>query len=125
MRPRVLLVDDDSSVRLTLQAVLEHNGFEVEAASSAAQACWLLERSIFQIVVTDVRMENETSGLEVIRVAREQSYKPATAVLTAYPPKDDRWRAESVGSLLVKPISTPQLLRQLEALLRNPQPPRT
>jgi DNA-binding response OmpR family regulator len=126
MPPRVLLVDDDSSVLLTLKAVLELNGFEVETAASADQACALLRASAFQIVLTDVRMENESSGLEVIQAAQQQSYRPVTAVLTAYPPKDDRWRSAKVSSFFLKPISTRELVTQLDALLRSwksAQPP--
>lgn len=124
MPRRVLLVDDDPSVLLTLKAVLELNAFEVETATSVAEACLCLNSAEFQIVITDVRMEGESSGLEVIRAARRQAYRPATAVLTAYPPKDQRWRVEDVGSILVKPISTYELVGQLEALLqRRLQPP--
>ena len=127
MARRVLLVDDDPSVLLTLKAVLELNAFEVETASSVEEACLQLTSSVFQIVITDVRMERECSGLEVIRAARRQAYQPATAVLTAYPPKDKHWRGEGVGSILVKPISTYELVDQLEALLQRRQdtaPPR-
>ena len=125
MPRRVLLVDDDPSVLLTLKAVLELNAFEVETATSAEEACLHLSASVFQIVITDVRMESESSGLEVIRAAHRQAYRPETAVLTAYPPKDDRWRGEGVGSILVKPISTYELVGQLEALLqrRHQTPP--
>lgn len=125
MQRRVLLVDDDPSVLLTLKAVLELNAFEVETATSAEEACLQLSASVFQIVITDVRMESESSGLDVIRAARRQAYRPATAVLTAYPPKDERWRGEDVGSILVKPINTYELVVQLEALLqrRHQTPP--
>jgi DNA-binding response OmpR family regulator len=119
MPPRVLLVDDDQAVLLTLRAVLELNGFEVETAASADQACALLQASTFQIVMTDVRMENESSGLDVIHAAQQQSYRPVTAVLTAYPPKDDRWRTANVSSFFLKPISTRELVAQLGALLRS------
>jgi len=119
MLPRMLLVDDDPSVLLTLKAVLELNGFEVETAASADQACALMKASTFHIVMTDVRMENESSGLDVIRAAHQQSYQPVTAVLTAYPPKDDRWRSVNVSSFFLKPISTRELVAQLGALLRS------
>jgi DNA-binding response OmpR family regulator len=121
MARRILLVDDDSSVLLTLKAVLELNGFEVETAGSAEEACIRLKASVFEIVITDVRMETESSGLEVIRAAHSQRYRPATAVLTAFPPRDERWRSQGVGSILVKPIRTRDLVGQLEALLQRQQ----
>ena len=69
------------------------------------------------MVITDMRMESETSGYEVIRAARSQAYNPATAILTAYPNLGGNWKSEGAESLLVKPMNTKDLLRQLEALL--------
>jgi len=69
------------------------------------------------MVITDMRMESETAGYEVIRAARQQSYDPATAILTAYPSIDEEWQSRGAQSLLVKPVNTPELLRQIETLI--------
>jgi DNA-binding response OmpR family regulator len=117
MKRRILVVDDDMAVVLTLKAVLELSGFEVETAGSVPQAVERMESSVYQMVITDLRMETEESGLEVIRAARQQSYDPATALLTAYPPDEQNWQQGNAESLLVKPMGTKELIRQLEALL--------
>ena len=115
IKRRILLVDDDAAVLLTLKAVLELNQFEVDTAASAAEAIKKLASSFYHMVITDARMDSETAGLEVIRAARNQPYQPATALLTAYPPSDGDWH--EAQSLLVKPVGTQDLLRQIEALL--------
>lgn len=118
MKRRILLADDELAILLTLKAILEVNGFEVETASSAREAKEKLRRSAFDMVITDMWMENETSGLEVIRAARRQPYNPATAILTAYPNLGAGQKKEDgPESLLVKPMNTGDLLRQIEALL--------
>jgi DNA-binding response OmpR family regulator len=117
MKRRILLVDDDLAVLLTLKAVLELHGFEVETAASTTEAFSRLESGVYHMVISDLRMETEEAGLEVIRAARRQSYKPATALLTAYPPNGEHWSAEHSESLLVKPLGTSDLVRQVEALL--------
>ena len=117
MKRRILLVDDDIAVLLTLKAVLELNEFEVHTATSAAEAIEKLAAGVYQMVITDSRMETEDAGFHVIRAARRQSYNPATALLTAYPPDDGQWKREGAQSLLVKPMGTQDLLRQIEALL--------
>ena len=117
MKRRILLVDDDTSVLLTLRAVLELHHYEVETASSSAEACAKLANGEYEIVVTDVRMETEDAGFEVVRTARKQRYCPVTAILTAYPLSEQICRQEQVQSMLVKPIGTTDLVRQLEALL--------
>src|SRR5208337_378498 len=135
MKRRILLVDDDLAVLLTLKAVLELHGFEVDTAASSAEAFARMEAGVYQMVISDLRMETEEAGLEVLRAARRQAYDPATALLTAYPPSGEHWRRqngrgtnkeesrnehqieESADSLLIKPLGTSDLLRQVEALL--------
>ena len=117
MKRRILLVDDELAILLTLKAILEMNGFEVETASSSHEAVQKLENAVFQMVITDMRMETETAGYDVIRAAKQQPYNPATSILTAYPSLGSDWKSKGAQSLLVKPVNTQDLLRQIEALL--------
>ena len=117
MKRRILLVDDELPILLTLKAVLEINGFEVVTAASAREAEAKLRSGVYHMVITDMRMETETSGYDVIRIAREQEYNPATAILTAYPALGSDWQSRGAESLLVKPQGTEDLLRQIEVLL--------
>jgi len=117
MKRRILVVDDELAILLTLRAILEMNGFEVETAASANEAEKKLSANAFHMVITDMRMENETSGYDVIRAARQQAYNPATAILTAYPSLGTDWHSHGAESLLVKPMNANDLLRQIEVLL--------
>lgn len=117
MKRRILLVDDELAILLTLKAILEMHGFEVETAASAKEAEQKLDRSSYHMVITDMKMEKDTSGYDVIRAAKRQEYNPATAILTAYPTLGTEWKNEGAQSLLVKPVGTEDLLRQIEALL--------
>jgi DNA-binding NtrC family response regulator len=121
MKRRILLVDDDATVLLTLKAVLELNQFEVQTAASASEAVEKLGAGVYEMVITDSRMETDDAGFHVIRAAQQQNYHPATALLTAYPPRNLDWKRDGVHSLLVKPIGTQDLLRQIEALLVQQQ----
>ena len=116
MKRRILLVDDDVTVLLTLKAVLELNQFDVQTAGSAAEAVQKLASGTYEMVITDSRMETDDAGFHVIRAARQQLYNPATALLTAYPPRNFDWKQDGAQSVLVKPIGTQDLLRQIEAL---------
>ncbi|HEX3435824.1 MAG TPA: response regulator [Pseudacidobacterium sp.] len=117
MKRRILLVDDELAVLLTLKAVLEFNGFEVETAASAREAKSKIKNGEFHMVITDMRMESESSGREVVQVAKKASYKPAVAMLTAFPQSDSELEDHGADEMLVKPMNTQDLLVQIEALL--------
>ncbi len=118
MKRRILLVDDELAILLTLRAILEMNGFEVETASSGGEAIAKLQNGgQYHMVITDLKMETEAAGQDVIRVAKQLEHRPAVAVLTAFPTLGSGWKGEGADSMLVKPMNTGDLLRQIEVLL--------
>lgn len=116
---RVLLVDDEVPVLLTMKAVLEISGFDVDTATSAREGQIRIKKNEYQMIITDMRMESDAAGREVIQAARTAPYHPAVALLTAYPIADDDWQEMGADKMLVKPMQTAQLIRQLEKLLDN------
>ncbi len=119
MKRRILLVDDEVAVLLTLKAVLEISGFDVDTAASAREGKSKLRAGEYHMIITDMRMESEAAGAEVITAARSASYHPAVALLTAYPLADDDWQALGADRMLVKPMHTRILLQQIENLLAS------
>ena len=117
MKRRILLVDDEVAVLLTLKAVLEISGFDVDTAASAREGKSKLRSHEYHMVITDMRMENDASGAEVIEAARSASYHPAVALLTAYPLADEDWQSMGADKMLVKPTHTRVLLEQIEKML--------
>ena len=118
MKRRILLVDDELAILLTLRAILEMNGFEVETAASGPEAITKLQNgSAYHMVITDLKMETETAGYDVIRAAKQMPSSPAVAILTAFPSLGSGWKNEGADSMLVKPMNTEDLLRQIEVLL--------
>ena len=119
MKRRILLVDDEVAILLTLKAVLEISGFEVETAASAREAKTKLKTRSYEMVITDMRMESDEAGREVILAARTAAYHPAVALLTAFPVSDDDWQDMGADKMLVKPMQVPVLIKQLEKLLET------
>ena len=114
---RVLLVDDEVPVLLTMKAVLEISGFDVDTATSAREGKSRIQKNEYQMIITDMRMESDAAGREVIQAARTAAYHPAVALLTAYPMADEDWQDMGADKMLVKPMQTAQLIKQLERLL--------
>jgi DNA-binding response OmpR family regulator len=117
IKRRILLVDDELAILLTLKAILEINGFEVETAASAKEAKLKIRANTYHMVITDMRMESDTAGTEVVRAAKKAAYAPAVAMLTAFPLPGSEWQQDGADEMLVKPMNTSDLVRQLEALL--------
>ncbi|WP_433967554.1 response regulator [Tunturiibacter gelidiferens] len=119
MRRRILLVDDEVAVLLTLKAVLEISGFDVDTAASAREGVSKLHTREYQMLITDMRMEHDVAGIEVIKAARSANYHPAVALLTAFPVADEDWQEMGADQLLVKPMHTRILLQQIEDLIAS------
>jgi CheY-like chemotaxis protein len=107
----VLLVDDDVASRLTLQTVLRAAGYNVDVASSAAEAIEKLDAKKYVLVLSDLGVDSSHEDQDVLAYARCKDYKPATAAVTAYhgskPLPDARQAdvvvgAEDVPGLLAK-----------------------
>jgi DNA-binding response OmpR family regulator len=116
MKRRILLVDDEVAVLLTLKAVLEISGFDVDTATSAREGKSRIRHREYEMVITDMRMEDEQAGAEVISAAKQAPYNPAIALLTAFPVDDEALSSMGADKMLVKPMHTRILLQQLESL---------
>jgi two-component system, NtrC family, response regulator PilR len=83
MKTRILIVDDELSMREFLSILVEREGYETVAAADAEQALLLLETSLFDLVISDVQMPG-LNGIELL--GRIKAMAPDTAVLmmTAY-----------------------------------------
>jgi len=113
---RVLLLEDDVTARLTLQAILEASGYAVDSAASAPEALDKLERAQYALVLCGMREEDRDECRCVINHARAQDYKPATAYLTASAGLNRRPKS---GRLLIEPQDVPALLTKIADLLAD------
>jgi len=75
---RLLIVEDDASVRSTMVTCLELEGYNVDAVSSTHEAIRKLESESYPIVISDIYLDEKT-GIEVLHTARRQN--PACAVI--------------------------------------------
>jgi DNA-binding NtrC family response regulator len=80
---RILLVDDEASIRLTLGALLERTGYDVTSAESGEQAVQLLERQPFDLLLTDLMMPG-IDGMQVVAAARQRQPNVTAIVLTGH-----------------------------------------
>lgn len=116
-RVGVLFVDDEPAIRALFRTILELQGYRTTCASSAREACALLSRLHFDLVITDMHMEDSTSGRQVIAAALGQLPRPAIVILTAYVMRDDEWRETGADELFVKGTDVLTITGRLRQLL--------
>jgi CheY-like chemotaxis protein len=114
-----LLVDDDSAVLTTLKSIFEMQRFTVSTAISAGDAVRMLEQSSFDLVVTDMRMETETAGFEVVRYAKSTTRRPVIILLSAYPIPASEWRKAGADAMFMKGGGIYRMLDDIERLVRT------
>lgn len=116
---KLLLVDDEPSILTTLRMIFKSESFDVETASSSKAAKAALVQTLFDVVVTDLSMENATAGYEVVHAAQTQTRKPAVLVLSGFPELLDEWQAEGADAGLQKPTDVTELLETIHRLVKN------
>jgi DNA-binding response OmpR family regulator len=109
---RVLLMEDDVTARLALQAVLQASGFAVDSAASVPEAMDKLEKRQYELVLCGADTREECR--RVVSHARAQDYKPATAYLTT---SGTESKVPKSGRLLIEPLEIPDLLTKIADLL--------
>ena len=119
-KPRVLVVDDESSVLLTYRLILEQQGYEVTAAISSQEAKAAIAQKDFDLVLCDYSLEQQHTGFEVIAAARAKQPKVPSILLTGYATVEttEQARKDEIG-VLFKPIDIAEFLSATSSLLRN------
>jgi two-component system response regulator MprA len=117
---RVLVVDDDHSLRRMLERSLLAEGFAVQAVADGGAALAAIERSAPDLVVLDVGLPG-MDGLAVCRRLRDKGFGLPVLMLTARDAVADRVAGLDVGAddYLVKPFATEELVARLRALMRR------
>jgi len=123
---KVLLVDDDESVRALTGTVLVGHGFEVVAASCVTEALRLIATESFDVLVTDLNMPNPGDGFTVLTAMRHSQPEALIFLVSGYPDVDRAMAtiALQADEIITKPfeIATLTALIREKMLSRKPAP---
>jgi DNA-binding response OmpR family regulator len=117
---RVLVVDDEENVRVTTAAILEQEGYEVATASDGREALALAARGHFDLVLTDLRMD-DMDGSTLLHELQQRHPSVVTIVLTGYASIESSIDAlrQGVYDYLVKPCMIEDLKRTVGRALEH------
>ena len=121
---RVLVIDDDETVRAAMAEVLTSWGAWVEVAESVEQAMVLLQRFVPQVVVADYRLRGHHNGRDALAQVRDRMgwHVPGIIVTGDTGPERLREAHAAHALLLHKPVPALQLKQALSQCLTEPQP---
>jgi two-component system, OmpR family, alkaline phosphatase synthesis response regulator PhoP len=121
MGQRVLLVEDEQGLVVTLRDRLASEGYEVRDAGDGAAGFRLAVEQSFDLIILDIMLPKK-DGLAVCRDLRARGVSAPVLMLTARGELTDRVTGLKIGAddYLVKPFEMPELLARVEALLRRP-----
>jgi two-component system alkaline phosphatase synthesis response regulator PhoP len=120
MEPRILLVEDDPGLRLTLTHRLDSEGYKVQTAADGEDGLAQATEGGFDLVILDVMLPRK-SGFDVCRDLRQRGVGTPVLMLTARHQVVDRVVGLKLGAddYLAKPFEMAELLARVEARLRR------
>ena len=120
MTPRVLLIEDEAGLRLTLTDRLTSEGYAVDSASDGDSGLERASSGAYDLIVLDVMLPR-MNGFDVCREARRRGVAAPILMLTARGQVVDKVVGLKLGAddYLTKPFEMPELMARLEALLRR------
>lgn len=120
MKGRILIVDDTPATLELLQRNLISWGYTVHMASNVAGALKVLEHTVIDLVITDLKMPG-LSGVHLVRHVRENFSDMAVMIITGYPSVKGAVEVIKTGAedYLVKPFTDEELLSAVEQTFRN------
>jgi YesN/AraC family two-component response regulator len=118
---KLLLVDDEANIRLTLGTILQMRGFEVKTASTVAEALTAMQEEQYDVLVSDLNVGEPYDGFTIASAMRRIHPKVATVMITGYPAFDAALESirQQVDDYLIKPTDVDDLVSRIEAKLQD------
>ncbi|MFL6437760.1 MAG: response regulator [Terriglobales bacterium] len=122
-KTRVLFVDDEAAIRMTLPAILQQHGFEVSVAASVPEALDIMSHQKFDVLLTDLNIGAPADGFTLVSAMRRIQPTAATFILTGYPDFQTALEAirKQVDDYFTKPADIPAMVATLREKVRRPR----
>jgi len=119
---RILLIDDDETVRESHEAALKANGYLVDVAANGKEAIAKSKAILYDLALVDLRLP-DMDGIELLTTMREAVPKMAKIIITGYPSVENAIAAVNRGAdaYIVKPYTMQDLLEKVKEQLQKQQ----
>jgi len=96
-KSRILVVEDEKNLREVLRILLEGEGYQVDLAGDGAEGLGLLERDVFDLIITDIKMPG-ADGFQILRKSQEVTPEPLVIMTTAFGTTESAVEAMKLGA---------------------------
>jgi two-component system alkaline phosphatase synthesis response regulator PhoP len=116
---RILLVDDDETILIPFQHILQDEGYQVDTASNGHEALEKAGETEYQMMISDIKLP-DVQGIEVAGKIREQYMDIRLIIITGFPDLADSIETIDLGidEILIKPIKPDELLRAVKEAIQ-------
>ncbi len=117
---RILIIDDDENIRKVLQAILEDEGYFVEATDAAKKGIEKTEKGFYNLALIDVRLPDR-EGIELLTKLRDTKPKMRKIIVTRYPTLQNAVGAVNKGAdaYVMKPFDVEKILLTIKEQLKK------
>lgn len=117
---RILVVDDEESIRRTISITLEHAGYVVDTAENGKEAVRKSEASFYNLALIDLRLP-DMEGTELLTALNKTTPGIVKIILTGFPALENAVRAinNGVDAYLIKPVDAKELIRVIKEQLEK------
>ena len=116
---RILVVDDDESIRNTVKAILEGEGYIVDLAATGREAIKRTEETAYNVVLIDIRLP-DIEGVELLKLMKDAVPRTRKIMVTGYPSMQNAIAAlnKNADAYMIKPIDIEKLLNTLKEQIK-------
>jgi DNA-binding NtrC family response regulator len=116
---RILIVDDDESIRNTMKAILEDEGYIVDLASTGNEAIEMTQKTAYNIALLDIRLP-DMEGVELLKQIKNYVPRTRKIMVTGYPSMGNAISAlnKNADAYLIKPVDVEKLLNVVKEQLQ-------
>ena len=116
---RILVVDDDESIRNTMKAILEDEGYIVDVAASGREAIKRTEETAYNVALLDIRLP-DIEGVELLKLMKDAVPRIRKIMVTGYPSMQNAVAAlnKNADVYMIKPVDIEKLLSTVKEQLQ-------
>ena len=116
---RILVVDDDETIRNTIKAILEDEGYLVDSAATGSEAVQKTKKTAYNVALLDIRLP-DMEGVELLKLMKDTVPRTRKIMVTGYPSMQNAIAAlnKNADAYLVKPVDIAKLLNTVKEQLQ-------